>query len=89
MRNIMPSFISLMAISVPHILGGTYVVEQVFSYPGLGTLCFESAKYHDYNMLLVLALLTGVVVVFANLLAQAVNSRVDPRMRQTKRGFLK
>ncbi|MGI5897335.1 MAG: ABC transporter permease [Oscillospiraceae bacterium] len=88
-RNIMPSFISLMAISVPHILGGTYIVEKVFSYPGLGTLCFESAKYHDYNMLLVLALLTGVIVVFANLLAQAVNSRVDPRMRQTKRGFLK
>ncbi|TQX19423.1 ABC transporter permease subunit, partial [Clostridioides difficile] len=40
-------------------LGGTYVVEKVFSYPGLGTLCFESAKYHDYNMLLVLCLITG------------------------------
>ena len=88
-RNIMPSFISLMAISIPHILGGTYIVEKVFSYPGLGTLCFESAKYHDYNMLLVLTLLTGVIVILANLLAQFLNDHIDPRMRQTKRGFLR
>lgn len=88
-RNILPSFLSLMAISVPHILGGTYIVEKVFSYPGLGTLSFESAKYHDYNMLLVLALLTGFAVIAANLLAQFVNSRIDPRMRQSKRGFFK
>lgn len=87
-RNIMPSFVSLMAVSIPHILGGTYIVEQVFSYPGLGTLCFESAKYHDYNMLLVLTLLTGTAVILSSLLAQFINGRIDPRMRQTKRGFL-
>lgn len=81
LRNIMPSYISIMAISVPHILGGTYVVEKVFSYPGLGTLCFESAKYHDYNMLMVLCLITGIVVVIVNMMAQAINVRIDPRMK--------
>ncbi len=86
-RNIMPFFISLAAVSVPHILGGTYIAEKVFSYPGLGSLCFESAKYHDYNMLLVLTLLTGAVVILANFSAQFLNDRIDPRMRQTKRGF--
>ncbi len=83
-RNIMPTYISIMAISVPHILGGTYVVEQVFSYPGLGSLCFESAKYHDYNMLLVLSLLTGALVVFANMLAQVINNKIDPRMKHDR-----
>ena len=34
--NILPAYISLMSVSVPHILGGTYIVETVFSYPGLG-----------------------------------------------------
>ena len=38
LRNILPSYISLMAISVPHVLGGTYIVETVFSYPGFGAL---------------------------------------------------
>ena len=44
LRNILPSYFSLMAISVPHILGGTYIVETVFSYPGIGTLSYESAR---------------------------------------------
>lgn len=59
LRNVLPSYFGLMAVSIPHILGGTYIMEKVFSYPGLGTLCFESAKYHDDNMLMVLCLMTG------------------------------
>ena len=43
----MPSLSVIMAFSLPHILGGTYVVETVFAYPGLGTLSFESAMYKD------------------------------------------
>ena len=84
LRNIMPTFISIMAISVPQIIGGTYVVEKVFSYPGLGTLSFESAKYHDYNMLMVLCLLTGIVVVFSNMVAQIINDKIDPRMKHER-----
>ena len=39
-RNIIPTYLSIMAISVPHILGGTYIIETVFSYPGIGTLSY-------------------------------------------------
>lgn len=81
LRNILPSYLSLMAISVPHILGGTYIVEMVFSYPGIGTLAYESARYKDYNLLMFLCLLTGILVIFCNMAAQAVNRRIDPRMR--------
>ena len=80
LRNIMPSFITIMAISVPHILAGTYVIEQVFSYPGIGTLIFESAKYHDYNMLMILSIITGIIVLISNMIAQIINIRIDPRM---------
>lgn len=81
LRNIFPSYISLMAISVPHILGGTYVVENVFGYPGIGTLSYESARYADYNMLMVLCILTGAVVIFCSMLAQTINEKIDPRIR--------
>ena len=81
LRNVLPSYFGLMAVSIPHILGGTYIVEKVFSYPGLGTLCFESAKYHDYNMLLVLCLITGAVVMLAGMAARALGGALDPRMR--------
>ena len=40
LRSAIPSYLSIMAVSVPHVLGGTYIVEAVFSYPGLGTLSY-------------------------------------------------
>lgn len=81
LRNIAPSFITIMAVSVPHILAGTYVVEKVFSYPGIGTLIFESAKYHDYNMLMILTIITGILVLVSNMVAQIINTKIDPRMK--------
>ena len=81
LRNILPSYISLMAISVPHILGGTYIVETVFSYPGIGTLSYESAKYADYNMLMVLCMMTGITVIFCNMIGQIINEHIDPRLK--------
>ncbi len=81
LRNIMPTYISIMAISVPHVLGGTYIVEKVFSYPGIGTLSFESAQYHDYNLLMVLCMMTGILVIFCNLIGQIINERIDPRIK--------
>lgn len=81
LRNILPSYISIMAISVPHVLGGTYIVETVFSYPGIGTLSYESARLHDYNLLMVLCMMTGVVVIFCNILGQIVGEKIDPRIK--------
>ena len=75
----MPSYLSIMAISVAHIMGGTYVVETVFSYPGIGTLAYESARYKDYNLLMVVSLLSGIIV--CNMAAQILNERIDPRIR--------
>ncbi|MBE5901608.1 MAG: ABC transporter permease [Lachnospiraceae bacterium] len=80
-RNMIPSYLSLMAISVPHILGGTYIVETVFSFPGIGTLAYESARFHDYNLLMLLSLLSGMVVILGNMVAQIINERIDPRIR--------
>lgn len=81
LRNTLPAYLSLMAISVPHILGGTYIVEAVFSYPGLGTLSYESARYKDYNLLMLLCMISGVVVILCNIIARVINERIDPRLR--------
>ena len=81
LRNVLPSYISLMAVSLPHILGGTYIVETVFSYPGLGALSYESAKCHDYNLLMVLSLMTGILVILGNLVGQTINEHIDPRLK--------
>lgn len=80
-RNIIPTYLSIMAISVPHILGGTYIIETIFSYPGIGTLSYESARYQDYNLLMVICLLSGALVILCNMIAQTINERIDPRMK--------
>ncbi len=82
--NVLPVYLTMMAVSVPHFLGGTYVVERVFSYPGLGTLLIESAQYHDYNLLMALTMLTGALVIIINFLTDMVNEILDPRIKNEK-----
>lgn len=73
LRNVAPTIVSIMAIS--------YIAEAVFNYPGLGALSVESAKYHDYNLLMLLVLITGVLVITSSIIAQFVNEAIDPRMK--------
>ena len=82
--NVLPSYLSLMALALPPLLGGTYVVEMVFSYPGLGALAYESARYHDYNVLMLTVLLSGTVVLMANGLVNALAHRLDPTQDDTQ-----
>ena len=82
LRNIAPTIISIMAISTPHILSGTYIAESVFNYPGIGALSVQSAKYHDYHLLMLLVLITGVLVIISSIIAQSINEVIDPRMKE-------
>lgn len=82
MRNVTPTIVNIMAISVPHVTGGTVVVEAIFAYPGIGNLAVESAKYHDYNLLMVTVLITGAIVFISSFIAQTINEWIDPRMKE-------
>lgn len=84
LRNVAPTIISIMAVSIPHVTGGTVVVEAVFAYPGIGNLAVESAKYHDYNMLMVTVLITGAFVFLSSFVAQTINEQIDPRMKESE-----
>ncbi len=81
LRCVMPSYFSIMAVSIPHILGGTYIIETVFSFPGLGTLAYESARYKDYNLLMLLCMLSGILVMLCSTIAEAAGKKADPRIR--------
>lgn len=59
------------------------MVELVFSYPGIGTLSYESARYKDYHLLMLLSILSGGVVILSNMAAKIINERIDPRISRT------
>ena len=84
-RNAVPSYLSIMAVALPHILGGSYIIETVFSYPGIGTLLYESARYKDYNTLMVLCIMTGIIVIVCSKAAELINMAIDPRLKGSTR----
>lgn len=71
LRPAAPAYLGAMALAAPHILGGSYVVEAVFAYPGLGALAYESARYRDVNLLMALCLLSGALAMLCGMGARA------------------
>ena len=81
LRNLFPSYLSMMAISVPP-CDGRYVYRRVrFFLSRYRHALYESARYQDYNLLMLLCLLSGIVVILCNMLAQTINEQIDPRIR--------
>jgi peptide/nickel transport system permease protein len=63
------------------VIGGAITVEVVFNWPGLGTLTVEALSRRDYPVLQGIFLVLSVSVVLANVLADLVYGRLDPRVR--------
>jgi peptide/nickel transport system permease protein len=81
LRNSLMSTITIVAVSIGYLIGGTVVVENVFQIPGLGTLLVQSILARDYPVIEAMTLIFGVVVVLANLQADILYALVDPRVR--------
>jgi peptide/nickel transport system permease protein len=82
-RNSSLPMVTLVGLSIPDLLAGNLVTEQVFNYPGLGLLFFNSLGTEDYPILLGYTLLGGILVVVGNLVADIALTFTDPRIRLT------
>ena len=80
-RNALLPIVTLLGLSLPTLVGGAYFVEYVFSIPGVGYLTFSSIFARDYPTLMAITMLTAVLIVAGNLLADVVYAMVDPRIR--------
>jgi peptide/nickel transport system permease protein len=85
-RNaILPLFTQL-TISIGFIVGGSFLVEPIFQYQGIGYTLFKAVQSRDYPLLQGIFLMITVSVVAANLVADLLYSRLDPRIRRPGRG---
>jgi peptide/nickel transport system permease protein len=73
--------VSLIAINLGYVVAGAITVEVVFNWPGLGTLTVDALKSRDYPVLQGIFLVLSISVVFANLGADMIYGRLDPRVR--------
>jgi peptide/nickel transport system permease protein len=80
-RNALLPIVTLLGLSLPGLVGGAYFVEYIFSIPGVGYLTFTSIFSRDYPTLMAITMLTAVLIVLGNLLADVAYAVVDPRIR--------
>jgi peptide/nickel transport system permease protein len=81
-RNALLPNVSGFALSLGFIVGGTLLVEIVFSYPGLGFLLFRAVGAKDYPLMQGIFLIITIAVLVANLLADLIYLLLDPRTRK-------
>jgi peptide/nickel transport system permease protein len=79
--NALIPLITVVAIQVPALFAGAVVVEQIFSWPGMGQMALASITQRDYPVLTGFILVIAVLVLLSNLLADVAYAVVDPRIR--------
>lgn len=80
LRNALLPVVTLIGLQGATLLGGSVVVESVFSLPGLGRLAYESVVQRDLNMLLGIVFASTLLVITVNLLVDLAYARLDPRI---------
>ena len=81
LRNSLVAVVTLVGLSIPVVLTGTLFIEQVFNYPGAGLEYFQAALRNDYEVMLGITVLVGIVTVVGNLVADIGYAILDPRIR--------
>lgn len=86
LRNVLLPGITLQFASIGEIIGGSVLVEQVFSYPGLGQAAVAAGLGSDLPLLLGITVITAAIVFLGNLTADLLYGVVDPRIRKRAAG---
>ena len=80
-RNALIPLITLLGLTIPYLISGSVIVEQIFQWDGIGHLFFDSILKRDYPTVLGLTVITAVVTLLASLAADLMYAAADPRIR--------
>jgi peptide/nickel transport system permease protein len=80
LKNALLPIVTRVFLSLGALVGGAILVENIFSYPGLGTLMRESVRVQDYPVIQGIFLVVTICVLLANFFADVVYRKIDPRV---------
>lgn len=83
LRNALLPMVTLIGLQAGTMLGGSVVVESVFSLPGLGRLAYESVVQRDLNTLLGIVFVSAILVIVVNFVVDLLYAKLDPRITAT------
>jgi peptide/nickel transport system permease protein len=81
LRNALIPVVTLLGLSLPVLFSGAVFVEAIFAWPGVGRILVEGVQARDYPVVMAATAVSAVLVVLGNLLADALATWVDPRLR--------
>lgn len=81
MRNALIPIITVIGMEIPMVFGGAVVIEQIYSWPGIGLLTMSSIMSRDYPAIMGLNLVAAIIVLLSNLLTDIAYRVVDPRIQ--------
>jgi len=87
LRNALIPIITILGLDLPILIAGATITESVFNWPGMGRLFVDMAVSREYSVLMAITLITAVIVVIGNLIADILYAIVDPRVQLGKGGM--
>lgn len=81
MRNALISIITVVGMQVPMLFGGAVIVEQIFSWPGLGLMTMSAITSRDYPVIMGVCLLSAIVVLVTNIVTDVLYALADPTIQ--------
>jgi peptide/nickel transport system permease protein len=79
-RNTLIPFVTIIGLTLPGLISGSVILEQIFSWPGIGKLFYESITYNDYPLIMGLTFMFAVATLISQLAADLLYAFVDPRI---------
>lgn len=81
LQNAILPLVTLIALDLPSLFAGALFVETIFSWPGMGRLFWDAAKGRDYPVLLGVVMITAVLIIVCNILADLAYGWLDPQVK--------
>ncbi len=85
-RNSLIPILTLIGFSISNLVGGSYIIETIFSWPGMGQLGFQSILNRDYPLIMGTTLLSGIFIIAGNLLSDLTYALANPQIRVEGKG---
>ncbi len=81
LRNALLPFVTMFGLVLPGLIGGSVIIESIFSWPGMGRMAYEAILARDYPVILTVNFLSAILVLAGTFLSDLLYMAVDPRIR--------
>jgi peptide/nickel transport system permease protein len=80
-RNALIPVVTILGLMLPDLIGGSMIIETIFAYPGMGRLGYDAIMTRDYNLIMAITVISALLTVMGNFLADLLYAYADPRIR--------